>query len=139
MQTNPNPIRSLLAIPGLSFLARLALASPFLVSGIMKLVDLEGAVVEMAGVGLSPAGVFAFAVIATQIGGSLLLLTSRWCWLGAGLLAGFTGLATLIAHPFWTFEGMDRIRQMMTFLEHVAIAGGLLSAALLLNGVGKDR
>ncbi len=139
MQTIPNPIRSLLAIPGLSFLARLALASPFLVSGIMKLVDLEGAVAEMAGVGLSPAGVFAFAVIATQIGGSLLLLTRRWCWLGAGLLAGFTALATLIAHPFWTFEGMDRIRQMMTFLEHVAIAGGLLSAALLLNGVGKDR
>lgn len=139
MQTIPNPIRSLSAIPGLSFLARLALASPFLVSGIMKLVDLEGAVAEMAGVGLSPAGVFAFAVIATQIGGSLLLLTRRWCWLGAGLLAGFTALATLIAHPFWTFEGMDRIRQMMTFLEHVAIAGGLLSAALLLNGVGKDR
>jgi transmembrane protein len=139
MQTIPNPIRSLLAIPALSFLARLALASPFLVSGIMKLVDLEGAVAEMAGVGLSPAGVFAFAVIATQIGGSLLLLTRRWCWLGAGLLAGFTALATLIAHPFWTFEGMDRIRQMMTFLEHVAIAGGLLSAALLLNGVGKDR
>lgn len=132
-------IRSLLAIPGLHLLARLALAAPFLVSGVKKVFDLDGAAAEMAQFGLAPASVFALAVIATQIGGSALLLSRRWCWLGAGLLAGFTALATLIAHPFWSFEGVDRIRQMMTFLEHVAIVGGLLAAALLVNETDPAR
>lgn len=131
-------IRSLLAIPGLDVLARLALAAPFLISGLMKLFDLEAAGAEMAQFGLTPPLLFAGLVIATQVGGSILLLIRRWCWLGAGLLAGFTLVATLLAHQFWTFESIDRIRQMMTFLEHVAIVGGLLSAALLVNGT-EDR
>jgi hypothetical protein len=68
------PIRSLLALPGLATLARLALATPFLVSGVMKLFDLDGAAAEMAALGLTPPLLFASLVIATQIGGSLLLL-----------------------------------------------------------------
>ena len=82
---------------------------------------------------------FAAAVIVTQLGGSLLFLTRRYCWLGAGLLAGFTVVATLLAHPFWTFEGPDRGRQTATFFEHVAIVGGLAMAALFVNGRSAPR
>ena len=84
--------------------------------------------------GLRTGGPFAAAVILTQLGGSLLFLTRRYCWLGAGILAGFTVVATLLAHPFWTFEGPDRGRQTATFFEHVAIVGGLAMAALFVNG-----
>ena len=73
-------------------------------------------------------------MIVTQLGGSLLFLTRRYCWLGAGILAGFTVMATLLAHPFWAFEGPDRGRQTATFFEHVAIVGGLAMAALFVNG-----
>lgn len=132
----PRPIAQMLALPGLDYLARLALASPFLISGIVKLADFDGAVNEVAGLDLRPAALIAGLVIGTQIGGSVLFLARRTCWLGAGVLAGFTILATLLAHPFWAFEGADRGRQTATFFEHVAIVGGLALAALLANGRG---
>lgn len=132
----PRPIAQVLALPGFDYLARLALASPFLISGIVKLADFGGAVNEVAGLGLRPAALVAALVVGTQLGGSALFLARRTCWLGAGMLAVFTALATLLAHPFWTFEGVDRGRQTATFFEHLAIVGGLGLAALLANGRG---
>jgi transmembrane protein len=128
----PRPITRILALPGFDYLARLALASPFLISGIVKLTDFAGAVNEVTGLGLRPAALIAALVIGTQLGGSILFLTRRVCWLGAGVLA----VLTLLAHPFWAFEGPDRGRQTATFFEHVAIMGGLALAALLANGRG---
>jgi uncharacterized membrane protein YphA (DoxX/SURF4 family) len=135
----PRPIAQFLALPALDYLARLALASPFLISGVVKLLDFPGAMNEVTGLGLGPAGPFAVAVILTQLGGSALFLTRRYCWLGVGLLAGFTVVATLLAHPFWTFDGPDRGRQTATFFEHVAIIGGLAMAALFVNGRSAPR
>jgi uncharacterized membrane protein YphA (DoxX/SURF4 family) len=135
----PRPIARILTLPALDYLARLALASPVLISGIVKLLDFPGAMNEVAGLGLSPAGPFAIAVIITQLGGSILLLTRRYCWLGAGILAGFTIVATLLAHPFWAFEGPDRGRQTAPFFEHVAIVGGLAMAALFVHGRSAPR
>ena len=129
----PRLIAQVLALPGLDTLARLALASPFLISGLVKLTDLGGAMNEVAGLGLQPAMPIAAAIIVTQLGGSALFLTRRYCWLGAGILAGFTVVATLLAHPFWVFEGPDRCRQTATFFEHAAIVGGLAAAALFVN------
>jgi uncharacterized membrane protein YphA (DoxX/SURF4 family) len=135
----PRPIAQVLALPALGFVARLALAAPFLISGVMKLLDFPGAMTEVAGMGLGPAGPFAVAVIVTQLGGSLLFLTRRYCWLGAGLLAGFTVVATLLAHPFWAFDGPDRGHQTATFFEHVAIVGGFAMAALFVTGRSAPR
>ena len=132
----PRPITRMLALPGFDYLARLALASPFLISGVVKLTDFAGAVNEVTGLGLQPAALIAALVIGAQLGGSILFLTRRACWFGAGILAVFTLLATLLAHPFWAFEGPDRGRQTATFFEHVAIMGGLALAALLANGRG---
>jgi len=129
----PRPIAQIMAMPGADYIARLALASPFLISGIVKLLDFGGATGEVAGLGLQPAALVAASVIVTQLGGSVLFLTRRFCWLGAGILAVFTALATFLAHPFWIFEGPDRGRQTATFFEHVAIVGGLAVAALFVN------
>ncbi len=127
----PAAIHALLNLPGLEIAARLALASAFLTSGVTKLLNFDGALAEAAALGLSPPALVAASVILTQIGGAALFLSQRWCWLGAGILAGFTLLATLIAHPFWTFDGADRERQTATFLEHIGLIGGFLAAALL--------
>jgi uncharacterized membrane protein YphA (DoxX/SURF4 family) len=126
-------VAGILGLPGLNLLARFLLAAPFLGSGIGKLADFSGASAEAASLGLQPATLVAAAVIVVQLGGSALFLTRRLSWLGAGLLAVFTIVATLIAHPFWRFEGLDRIRQTATFLEHLAIVGGFLAAALLVH------
>ena len=137
--TVPRPIAQVLAVPGADFIARLALASPFLISGVVKLVDFAGTTGEVAGLGLQSAALVAASVIVTQLGGSVLFLTRRYCWLGAGILAAFTALATLLAHPFWAFDGPDRGRQTATFFEHVAILGGLAASALFVNGAGPRR
>jgi transmembrane protein len=127
-------IKQWLAKPATEFIARLALTCPFLLSGVSKLFDFQAAISEAEGMGLRPGNLFAAAVIVTQLGGSLLFLFRRFCWLGAGILAVFTLLATLLAHGFWEFAGMDRAHEMATFFEHIAIVGGFVVAAALVNG-----
>jgi uncharacterized membrane protein YphA (DoxX/SURF4 family) len=97
----------------------------------LKLVNWDSALVEFTALGIWAPQMSVAAVILTQICGSVLLLAGRAVWLGAVTLASFTALATLIAHPFWLLEGGDRVRQLTTFLEHVAIIGGLAAAAVL--------
>ena len=119
--------------PGIALLARLALASPFLISGVLKATDFASAVAEVRGlVELEPAGLLAALVIATQLGGSVLLVAGgRLAWIGAVLLVGFTALATLLAHAFWTKTGIDAAHDLTTFFEHVGLIGGFLLAAIL--------
>ncbi len=111
--------------------ARLALVSAFLVSAALKALDFPGATAEVRALtGLEPAGLFAALVIATQLVGSALVLAGgRWAWLGAGLLAGFTLLATLVAHAFWTKSGVEQVRDLTTFFEHLGLIGGLALVA----------
>lgn len=129
--TTTAPVRTILGAGWIQPAIRLALGAPYLQSGISKSLDFAGARAEVAGFGLPAPALVALAVIATQLVGSILLLTRRWCCLGAGMLAVFTVLATLLAHAFWTFDGLNRAHQMATFFEHIAIFGGLAAAALL--------
>ena len=119
----------------LGFVARagsMLLVAPFLVSGIFKLFDFAGTTQEVAALsGLEPAWIFAVLTIAVQIGGSLLVVFgNRWGTLaGALALGGFTIVATLLAHSWWTKEGVARARDFNVFFEHVAIVGGFVLAA----------
>ena len=119
--------------PGVAVLARLALVSAFLVSGLLKATDFTSAVAEVRGlVGLEPASLLTALVIATQLGGSVLLIAGgRLAWVGAVLLGGFTALATLLAHSFWTKTGTEAVRDLTTFFEHVGLIGGFLLIAIL--------
>ncbi|RAI02553.1 DoxX family protein [Acuticoccus sediminis] len=134
MRQAPAPISAILDWPGTALLVRVGLALPFAVSGVVKLLDWPGAVAEAAALGFAAPALVAAATIATQLVGSALLLSVRWCWLGAGILAVFTAAATVIAHAFWAADGAERAHQLATFLEHVAIVAGLAAAAILANG-----
>jgi uncharacterized membrane protein YphA (DoxX/SURF4 family) len=110
---------------------RAALASPFLASGLLKARRLElgaGGVRRARHLGSSDHGGCGHRDPDLRFASSR---HSPGAWLGAGVLAVFTMLATLIAHPFWLLEGADRVRQLTTFLEHVAIVGGLAAVAFL--------
>jgi hypothetical protein len=78
------PVRRIIVWKPLATIARLALASPLIVSGLVKLADFNGAMEEMRAFGLAPPALFAALVIATQFGGLALFPTKRFCWLGAG-------------------------------------------------------
>lgn len=135
--TTPAPLSALLRAPTFGVFARAVLTLPYWWSGIAKLTDLHGALAEAAHFGLKPAGLAVAATILVQLGGSLLLILGRLGWLAAGALGVFTGLATLIAHPFWTVaDPMERFHALNTFLEHIGLIGGFMLAAILIE---RDR
>ncbi|WNJ88488.1 DoxX family protein [Bosea sp. 685] len=138
MSASPLPavqpaVATLLGRSWLALLARLAVALPFLLSGLAKLADFGGATAEVRGLtGLEPAGLFAVLVIAIQLGGSAWLIAGgRHAWIGAAGLAGFTAVATLFAHAFWLKPAAERVLHQNIFFEHVSIIGGLALLAIL--------
>ena len=86
---------------------------------------------ETASFGLEPAWPLSALTIFVQLGGSLLVILNRWTWLGAGALGVFTALATVLAHQFWTLDGVERARELNTFLEHPAIIAGFVLVAMI--------
>ena len=67
-------IERLLSKPAMAVIARVALTFPFWMSGVLKLIDFEGGVAEMARVGLEPAALFNVATVVIQLTGSLLVI-----------------------------------------------------------------
>src|SRR5712671_1619217 len=121
----------LLRAPATAAAARIVLCLPFWWSGLSKLLDFSGGTAEMAALGLEPAGLFNALTILVQLGGSLLVILNLWTWLGAGALGVFTALATVLAHQFWTLDGLERARELNTFLEHLAIIAGFVLVAMI--------
>jgi uncharacterized membrane protein YphA (DoxX/SURF4 family) len=110
--------------------ARIALTAPFMTGAIMKLSDLPGAVLEQEHFGLHPGLPWALLTIAVEITGPLMILSGRYIWLGAGMLAVFTCLANLLANRFWEMTGGARFMATNNFFEHIALIGGFVLAAL---------
>jgi uncharacterized membrane protein YphA (DoxX/SURF4 family) len=113
------------------FLARLALASAYMIGGVNKAIDFPGAVAEQAHFGLEPAWAWAIATIVVELGGSLLLIWGRLVWLAAGTLSVLTGVATLVANNFWAMHGHERFMATNAFFEHLGLIGGLVVAAVV--------
>lgn len=113
-------------------LARGGLCLAFVYSGLSKLLDFPAAIAEQQHFGLTPPAAFAAATIAVQLGGSALVLFGRGhaMAIGAAMLAGFTVLATLIGHPFWSMQGIERFHNLNAFLEHAGLVGGFIIVAL---------
>ena len=110
-------------------LALLALCGAYLQGGLVKLLDFDGAIAEMAHFGLQPAALFAAAVIVLELGASALVLSGRGRRGAALALAVFTVAASFMANAFWTVDGAARGPQMNAFFEHLGLAGAWLLVA----------
>lgn len=130
MRTAPLPALSCrLSFPALRWLALLALCSAYIQGGLVKLLDFPGAIAEMQHFGLSPAAPMAVAVIALELGASLMILSGRLRWLGALALALFTVAVTFMANRFWQVPVAERGMVMNGFFEHLGLAGALVYVA----------
>lgn len=119
--------------------ARLALAAVFVYSGIDKLLHFSDAVAEVSGFGLQPAQVLAaITLLAQLLGAALLIAGGRAAIYGALLLAGFTAAVTLLVHRFWLLDGIERVRSLSTFLEHVGLVGAFVLVAHHQAGLRRD-
>jgi uncharacterized membrane protein YphA (DoxX/SURF4 family) len=134
MRPKTNPPRWIVAIlswPLVLPISRLALVSAFLIGGIQKLVDFDGAMAEQAHLGLQPAWLWAVAAVVVELGGSALVVLGRWVWLGAGGLGVLTAVAMLTANDFWARADHDRFMAMNAFFEHLGLIAGLVVLSIL--------
>jgi transmembrane protein len=127
----PGVIVRLLDNPVTLFVARVWITSPFVASGLMKLLDWQAGDAEMSHFGLHPAWAFNMATVVCQLGGSTLIILNRWVWVGAGALGVFTVLSTLLAHRFWDFAGDARVMQLNSFFEHWTISAAFILVAVV--------
>lgn len=111
-------------------IARIALTIPFVVSGLMKLSDPAAAALELEHFGIHPGLPWAWATIAVELLGPLMIIAGRYIWFGAGMLAVFTFIANFLANRFWEMAGAARFVAINDFFEHIALVGGFVMAAL---------
>jgi len=127
----PRWVASILTNPATQLLARIALTLPFWWSGIDKALHPHIALDEVAGLLNTNTPLPAYLVLLlVQLGGSALVILNRWAWLGAGTLAAFTLIVTLLAHAFWNLHDATRFAEMNTFLEHIALTAAFVFAAI---------
>lgn len=133
-------LSNLLRSPVSQRLALLALCAAYIQGPVIKIFDFHGAIAEMNHFGLSPAPVFAIAVIVFELVASAMVISGFLRWAAALSLAGFTLLATLVALRFWELpSGMDRMMATNAFFEHLGLAGAFIIVAAmdLAKGAGK--
>jgi uncharacterized membrane protein YphA (DoxX/SURF4 family) len=137
---DPRYVDAILKWRWTAFVARLALVSAYLLGGIVKLGDWPAAVAEQAHFGMHPPAFWAALTIAVELIGSVLVLSGRLVWLGAGMLGVFTMLAAYVANPFWSMPaGPQRFMATNAFFEHVGLIGGFVLAAILAEHAGRQR
>lgn len=109
---------------------RFLLCSAYVWSGVTKLLDFNGTAKHFANRFRLPAPRAAVALtIVVQLVGSAMIITGWHASIAAIMLAVFTMAATVIVYPFWTMTGVERSRNIETFLEHVGLAAAFLILA----------
>ena len=134
--TTPRWIAGVLSWPWTWRLARVALASAYLIGGVNKLFDFPAAVAEQEHFGLHPAWFWAVVTIVVEIGGSLLVVSGRLVWLGAGALGVLTAVAMLVANNFWSMTGHDQFVALNTFFEHLGLIAGFVLVSIRAEEAG---
>lgn len=119
-----NPTTTHTAQATLSVIARILLASIFIVSGIGKLFAPEATIGYIASTGLPFAGAGLALAIAVELGGGLLLALGVKTRIVALALALFSVVTALVFHNAFGDQN-----QMIHFLKNIAMAGGLLQVA----------
>jgi uncharacterized membrane protein YphA (DoxX/SURF4 family) len=127
----PTWVATILKWPWLWVTARTVMTSAYLFGGLVKLADFHAAVAEQEHFGLYPGWLWAGAAIVVELGGSILVISGRLLWLGAGAIGVLTGIATVVASDFWRLDGHARLMAANTFCEHVGLVAGFVVAAIM--------
>lgn len=114
-----------------ALVSRALIALLFVVAGIQKIRGFEGTVGYVGSLGVPLPTVVTLLVIIVEVPVALLFVWGyRLCTTGM-ILAGFTLLATLLAH-----RDFSQGQNMIMALKNIAIVGGILSA-IAMCGCGK--
>jgi putative oxidoreductase len=113
---------------------RILIAFMFMQAGYEKLTDLTGTAGYIAGGGLPNSTALAGLTGTFELVAGLAILIgfkARWAAL---VLAGFTLVAAILYHRYWTAPADQQMIMQLLFMKNMAIAGGLLVIAALGTG-----
>ena len=126
--------------PSVALVARVLLASIFLISGVRKIMAFPIVAGMMAGKGFPMPEAMLGLTIALELVGGVLLILNVMARPVALALAAFTFVAGAIFHNFWAKAGLpppEYNSELNHFLKNVAIVGGLLMVAAGSSGDSK--
>ncbi len=114
-----------------TLVARILLAAIFISAGFSKITGFDGTVGYIAAYGLPMANSVAILTILLEIVAGIALLVGFQARIAAFLLGGFTILAALIFHAFWSVPADQVYMQQLMFMKNLSIAGGLFMVTAL--------
>jgi putative oxidoreductase len=119
----------------LILVARLLLATLFLIFGWRKLRDFSGTVSQMVQLGVPVPVVAAAVATFMELPVAFAVAVGALTRLSAALMFFYTLGTALIGHRYWTMTGKDRVDSMDGFYKNLAIMGGFL--LLSMTGAGQ--
>lgn len=119
----------------LILMARLLLATLFLIFGWRKLRDFSDTVSQMAQLGVPMPALAAAAATFMELPVAFAVAVGVFGRTSALLMLFYTLGTALIGHRYWTMTGADRVASMDGFYKNLSIMGGFL--LLYITGPGK--
>jgi putative oxidoreductase len=119
----------------LILLARVLLATLFLIFGWRKLRDQSGTVSQLAQLGVPLPALAAGAATFMELPVAFAVAVGAFTRPASLLMALYTLATALIAHRYWTVTGAGRVDSMDGFYKNLAIIGGFF--LLFVTGAGK--
>jgi putative oxidoreductase len=106
---------------------RVIIAILFVMSGLEKVMDLDGTAAAIGSKGLPLPEVLAIATAILELGGGLLIIAGWQTRLVSLALAVFTAVAAYFFHDFWHYPpGAEHTDNMIHLMKNVSIIGGFL-------------
>lgn len=129
----PSLIHDLLMSDAFLIVARVVLTSFFWIAGLFGIFKFGVMVETIKAHRLPMPRLIVVLMVTTELVGSLLLITDfrSMGWLGAGALGVFTLLSIPLGHAFWRYPPPKKMEEFQIALEHLAVIGGLMGAAIL--------
>ncbi len=115
--------------PVLALLARLGLATLFIISGVGKIMNIAGTTGYFGKLGMPMPELMTYLAILFEVGGGILIVIgwkTRWV---AWAMVVFLIVTMYFGHPFWAAEGAQAKAQLTQFLKNLSIIGGFLMLA----------
>ena len=111
-------------------LARILIASLFILGGTNKIFSYSAVLDSMVSAGLPFVSVLLPLTILLELaGGALVAIGARFHVQAALALAVFTVATNIVFHAFWGMEGSERAREISLFFKNIVVVGALLHIA----------
>lgn len=115
--------------------ARLLMASLFLLAGFDKATNLSAATAYMATTRAPMPEVAAALAAAVELGGGIAIASGLMTPIVAALFVIYVPITAFFGHPYWTVSGTPYDNMLFHFWKNIAIAGGFLLLAV--EGAGR--